>query len=106
MPVVADAACRSFEFLKRARGNLPENGKLEVAPQPLVFDPRFARKCLSSLALICFADERLQLRCRASAIDAFASEVSRTSEIAGLARKIERGCRIHDHEIACHGKVP
>src|SRR6266404_8559626 len=105
MPVGADAACRSFEFLKRARGNLAGNDKLEAATQPLAFDPGSAQKCFSSLTSICLADERVQLRCRVSAIDAFASEASRTSEIAGHACKMERGCRIHDHEIECHRKV-
>src|SRR5215831_610620 len=89
----------------RGRENLAKRDWLEVAPRPLVFDQQFQREYWPSSAPICFANQRLELQCRLSTIDACTRLCCCLSKILRHVRKIQRRSSVYDDQIACRSQI-
>src|SRR5262245_18055407 len=89
----------------RDRENLPKPDRLAVAQRILVFDQQFQREYWPSSAPTCLANQRLQLRCRVSTVDAFTRHCRCALKILRHVREIQRGSSVYHYQIAGHSKI-
>src|SRR5438445_4352230 len=100
MPATSDAARPFFGSPARAREEDRRNAWLSSALLLRAFSREFRIENFCSSVSVCFVNERVQLRRRASAIDAFARKGRRFLKIVCESTHMESGGGIYDDKIA------
>src|SRR5205807_7773810 len=100
-----DAARLSFECPARVREYDSPQHRLSIGRALRVFARRCRIKNLCSSVAIRLADESVEFRCRAPAVDAFAGNSGCFTKIGCEARHMKRGGGIYDDQVAGGAEV-